>query len=514
MGIVNELSTIKTRVSDKVVSNKVSRFAYTERAYTDNDADGVNAYDVNAQQNIPVGTASVMKVNQTVIEKGWRARASSITRMLMNHFLGRMSYNLNKANDLINSILNLLVTYIGSPDGIASLDSSGRVPVTQINKSNVGIPDGMNSFTTKGAYDYSLNSATPEAWLGKVFGRLLGRRWALMRVNSGSQLSGVFTPVYANGLWVAGSPSGAWWSEDFVNWTQGTGGTSVNFREIAYNNGLWVASTLGNGMWWSTDGKNWTQGTGGTSISFYSPSYADGIWVVGSSENGLWWSNDGKSWTQGTGGNTAHTVSEKPLYANNLWLANSQTQGFWWSNDGKSWTQGTGDNSTYATHTPAYANGVWIGGTRNGLCKSTDGKVWSAIADTNGYYMKSPCYANGLWVAGGDTKDAGSPSAPVACGMWYSEDTENWTHILESHFCDTPVYANGLWIAGSNQVRTTPARSVSWISEDGKNWSDKVTVNSTRKVAYHNGRWVAGGSNSGFYYSDAQMLMEDGTLTD
>ena len=104
-----DLTAIKT-IQDGLVSNKVARFSYTQNAYDANTVDGVNEYNVNNEQNIPNGTASIMKVNSTVLDKGYRAQASSITRMLMNHFLGRISYNLNKINDNMQSLLNTLIT--------------------------------------------------------------------------------------------------------------------------------------------------------------------------------------------------------------------------------------------------------------------------------------------------------------------------------------------------------------------------------------------------------------------
>ena len=97
-------------IQDGLVNNKVARFSYTQNAYDTNTVDGVNEYNVNNEQNIPNGTASIMKVNSTVLDKGYRAQASSITRMLMNHFLGRISYNLNKINDNMQSLLNILIT--------------------------------------------------------------------------------------------------------------------------------------------------------------------------------------------------------------------------------------------------------------------------------------------------------------------------------------------------------------------------------------------------------------------
>lgn len=131
MGIATDLADLK-ELSDGVVANKVSRFAYTEQAYINNEVNGVIDYDVNRGRNIPVGTASVMKVNQTVIEKGYRARGSSITRMLLNHFLGRLSYNVNKVNDWFNTLLLNLSASLGTPNGIATLDGNTTLPVSQV----------------------------------------------------------------------------------------------------------------------------------------------------------------------------------------------------------------------------------------------------------------------------------------------------------------------------------------------------------------------------------------------
>lgn len=104
-----DLTAIK-EIQDGLVGNKVARFSYTQNAYDANTVDGVNEYNVNNEQNIPNGTASIMKVNSTVLDKGYRAQASSITRMLMNHFLGRISYNLNKVNDNMQNLLSTLIT--------------------------------------------------------------------------------------------------------------------------------------------------------------------------------------------------------------------------------------------------------------------------------------------------------------------------------------------------------------------------------------------------------------------
>ena len=132
MGTINaDVSAIKT-IQDGLVNNKVARFSYTQKAYTDNIVDGVDTYNVNNEQNIPNGTAAIMKVNDTIINKGYRAQASSITRMLMNHFLGRISYNLNKVNDNMKSLIDSLNSHLGTANGIATLDSDGKLSQTQL----------------------------------------------------------------------------------------------------------------------------------------------------------------------------------------------------------------------------------------------------------------------------------------------------------------------------------------------------------------------------------------------
>ena len=269
--LIEELTAIKA-VEDKLTSNKVANFAYTDHAYNNplTEADGVEAYDPDAEQNIPVGNANILKVNTTILTKGWRAQASAITRMLMNHFLGRVSYNLNKINDLFSLLLTKIMAYLGQPNGIATLDNNGHL----IQQSPVGSP----------------YVAITRGFLGAVFGRLLARKW-----------------------------------------TQGTGGnTSYSMSYLAYANGLWVCGSNSHGIWWSEDGKSWTQGTGeNTSYSMQYLVYANGLWVCGSSGGGIWWSEDGKSWTKGTGENTSYGVSVL-AYANGLWVCGSYQHGMWW----------------------------------------------------------------------------------------------------------------------------------------------------------------------------------------
>ena len=143
-----EIEAIKS-LQDDIVKNKVANFAYTDEAYTKNNANGVEIYDVNQSQNIPVPDPDVLKVNPTVLTKGYRAQASSVTRMLMNHFFGRTSYNLNKVNDFFLSLLTKLSAYLGEANGIATLDSNVKVPVEQLQNIIDDSPVGVTTPTNK-----------------------------------------------------------------------------------------------------------------------------------------------------------------------------------------------------------------------------------------------------------------------------------------------------------------------------------------------------------------------------
>lgn len=129
--LAEELTALKTE-EDKITGNKVANFSYDDYAYEHNDANGVDTYNVDNHQNIPNGTANILKVNATILTKGWRAQASAITRMLMNHFLGRCSYNLNKVNDHFSLLLTKLLSYLGVANGIATLDANSHVTESQI----------------------------------------------------------------------------------------------------------------------------------------------------------------------------------------------------------------------------------------------------------------------------------------------------------------------------------------------------------------------------------------------
>lgn len=155
-GIADDLNSIKGDVGDLRGNNQVARFAYTQDAYTNDEAAGRASFDINENNNIPTKDATALNTNATVLDRGFQTQASSITRQLQNHFYGRVSYNLNKIVDRVWQTLGTLSAAMGRSDSaagdvtrIATLDTNGRLPSNQLTEDAMEI---------KAYWDASTNS--------------------------------------------------------------------------------------------------------------------------------------------------------------------------------------------------------------------------------------------------------------------------------------------------------------------------------------------------------------------
>lgn len=182
MSFATTMTALKDKV-DGLIANRVAKFAYTQRAYNSNLVNGVDTYNFNNDQNIPSGTASVLKVNETVLTKGYRTQASAITRMLMNHFLGRTSYNLNKTVDFLKDFMLAVEDNMGVASGFATLDANAHLPLAQLTP-NVVIDCG----------EWDADTNTPELEIGE------GRKGDTYRVSvAGTQNLGEGAIIYRVG---------------------------------------------------------------------------------------------------------------------------------------------------------------------------------------------------------------------------------------------------------------------------------------------------------------------------
>jgi len=109
----NELDTeLTSETKLTIASGKIANFAYDSDAYDNDTVAGVEKYDYDNHQNIPLGDATILNTNSSILNKGVRSQASSLTRMMLNHFFGRSSFNVNKLADHLKNLLTTLKTFI------------------------------------------------------------------------------------------------------------------------------------------------------------------------------------------------------------------------------------------------------------------------------------------------------------------------------------------------------------------------------------------------------------------
>ena len=148
MSLASDLITLRTKIETLTGENSVSTFAYTETAYNNDDANGHADFIEARENNIPLANNSVIKLSTLVTNKGFREQASSFPRMFINHFCGRVSYNLNKTVDVLYALLVALTSNtLASANGLATLDSNGRVPENQITEDLIAYRGAWNAST-------------------------------------------------------------------------------------------------------------------------------------------------------------------------------------------------------------------------------------------------------------------------------------------------------------------------------------------------------------------------------
>lgn len=129
MAIANNVKAIRSIITRmESVAGRPSRFGYTEQAFEDNTIEGVAAYDVSQEQNIPLESAT--QYNPTVINKGLQAEGASIPREAQNHFYGRLSYNIRKLTQQMGKFVDDFLIYAANNAGI--YDAAMEYPIGAI----------------------------------------------------------------------------------------------------------------------------------------------------------------------------------------------------------------------------------------------------------------------------------------------------------------------------------------------------------------------------------------------
>lgn len=475
--LAEDLTSIKN-VEDTLIANKVARFSYTDTAYTNNDANGVDTYDFNHEQNIPNPNTSILKVNSTVLDKGYRSQASSITRMLVNHFFGRVSYNLNKINDNMSALIATLRSHSGTANGFATLDSNGRIPYSQLPESAIEL---------KGYWNASTNTPTLADGTGTNGDEYIVDTAGTQDLGSGSQYFGVGDRVlYTGGVWKN-------ISSGFIRTINNQSPNAQGERSVVLGDHQPITKKIYN-VWFKNQFRKWKDLSIPSGLQVFDVIYEKGIYVacvaqtsftVSATQYGILWSEDGINWTPVSG-----DISSYPIvvikFENNMFIAGGSVSGgtvvtnLWWSEDGKNWTPATLAN-------PDTFSGIQIG----------LGQVSSYVPSPMSPEEKK--YPNGLIFYDTNTNlwlaycRVHQPSGYYFCLFW-SEDGKEWSKADLNSESQTPNdfyfdYVHGRFFIKVGSIRT---------SDDGKYFGQAISG-------------VGASTQLRFFYLNGYYLVGDGT---
>lgn len=543
MSLTSDLNAIKT-VQDGVKNNKVTRFAYTANAYANNDVDGHSDYVATRDNNIPLSDLSVIEVNQTVVDKGFRARASALNRMFLNHLFGRVSYNLNKINDLFNDLLVKVVANLGVPNGLATLDASGRIPYTQLPEDAMEYQGDWNAQTntptladgtgTKGdTYNVSVGGTQDLGsgdivffagdrviYNGSVWQRASGGNILTVSEIAPSESDGnvdltkqtdvrkIFNSSFLNKIYTVLSAK-YWYLQD-----------TVDTVTLAYaeDNGTYYVFRRDRQVLKSTDRVNWTtvfmaerfSETATIAVSSaMAVSNGNIVIIYKESATNAWFS---QVYVNGEVKQSVRLAKQsgsndnvgKVLIKGNTIVVSLIGKGIFTSTDfGTSYT----NPLTGLAYRLQYINNLFYVFT-SGLKYSEDGVTWNSTNNISSNTFTYIERANGIWVVGLQTGNKHPYWSND--GITWTEGTGDTSGLGYSKIS----YINGIWIAVSYSLSSnTP---IALWSEDGKVWTnctvdDTATQQSTSttesvNVIYAKGVYVmnvfrVGSSHVGLYYS-------------
>lgn len=446
MGTLNEDLTAIKAVEDKLTANQVAKFAYTQHAYDNplTEADGVTTFNPENPQNIPLGRADILKVNPSVLQYGWRAQASAITRMLMNHFLGRVSYNLNKINDNMSSLLTTVLSHLGTANGIATLDADGRIPYSQLPESAMEL---------KGYWNASTNTPTLADGTGTsgdfYFVEVAGTR----DLGSGEQYFGVGDRVLYDGSIWKNISSG---NVKTINSRAptATGNIDLTKSDVGLSN---VDNTGDSNMPVENGTTKFTTGGAHNMLTSLAPAFDSAV-----------------SYSQGT------IVS----YQGRLYRCTTAHQGAWDANDFAIANLNEGVGTSNVTGVKGEAESSYRSGnvniTMDNLIKGFKtiagvaflnllGDKWKVMDAPNNISPSYAKYYNGLWLCPSRAEET----------LYCSEDAEHWTKVSESELIPI-MYENGLYIAYLSA--STPSL---WWSENGRDWHQGTIIGDAPVCSYY-----------------------------
>jgi hypothetical protein len=372
-------------------------------------SEDVKAYVVLTGQNAPVNDYGLKYEggyatnyggnawNLQILKAGY---SGAVTPLLIND----ITYNWgNTGNDPLETIIGSSVDFtIAGETGdfnefLVGGNRTWRVALNQVSTNN-DITDWQAASPTGGFRGMAYGNGFFVGVFATVQYSSDGITWT-----SGGYL-GSEQITYANGQFVAvgyaiasGIPTSfIHTSPDGVTWTSRTPSEAMNFQDISFGNGLYVAvANIGtNRIMTSPNGITWTSRTTSINPSFSGVAYGNGIWVaVCSSSSGgtTFTSYDGLNWDEQPTVFNSTTI----LFANGLFTIGSR-----YSVDGLTWIS---NSIAFSPQKIAFGNGYFVAVTDSGtnrIAYSTNAINWTAIPAASDATFESIAFGNNTFVIG------------------------------------------------------------------------------------------------------------------
>ena len=197
---------------------------------------------------------------------------------------------------------------------------------------------------------YAKNNFIVVGWNGTIFSSLDGTTWTKRESGSALYLSDI---TFGKDLFVAVGNKQVLTSSDLNTWTQRV--NVFDWKRVSPHSNYLSAVTFGNNMFvtvgWSgrlftsQDGMEWTERSSGTSDNLKDVIFENGSFLVVGNSGTMLSSKDGSSWVERSSG-TSKTLNAA-AYGNNTYVVVGELGTIITSPDGMNWTERDSGNSNY-----------------------------------------------------------------------------------------------------------------------------------------------------------------------
>ena len=284
---------------------------------------------------------------------------------------------------------------------------------------------------------------------GVIRSSLDGTTWKPMTIDIYMDFAGV---AYGNGRYVAvgnylSNPDNsssklnlAVTSTDGMNFILGETNKSYasasDFRDVAFENGLFVALGANANVQTSVDGKDWSSRFSHDFRTLYGITYGGGRFVAVGNAGFFIESTDGVTWAEHATGSAA--TYRGITYVNGQFVAVGDNGTIGISPNGINWTAiNAGGNQLNSV---AYGNGMYVAvGNGGATLRSTNGTTWTNVVAFTGSDINQITFANGLFVTVGEDGE-----------IFTSPNGTAWTPRVSNSHSKTLfglTHGNGLFVA-------------------------------------------------------------------